>query len=37
MAAIYGLSGFLIVNQVNPNFLDNIILLPLLLGSQWCH
>ncbi|EMB73534.1 TPA: YfhO family protein [Streptococcus mutans] len=31
IAAIYGLSGFLIVNQVNPNFLDNIILLPLLL------
>lgn len=31
LSAVYGLSGFLIVNQVNPNFLDNIILLPLLL------
>ncbi|MGT2680532.1 glycosyltransferase PgfM2 [Streptococcus ratti] len=31
IAAVYGLSGFLIVHQVNPNFLDNLILLPLLI------
>lgn len=27
----YGLNGFFLANQVNPNFLDNLILLPLLL------
>lgn len=27
----YSMNGFLISNQVNPNFLDNIILLPLLM------
>ncbi|MGT2948515.1 glycosyltransferase PgfM2 [Streptococcus devriesei] len=31
VAAVYGLSGFLVVHQVNPNFLDNLILLPLLI------
>lgn len=28
---LYGMNGFLIANQINPNFLDNIILFPLLL------
>lgn len=31
IALAYSLNGFLVVNQVNPNFLDNLILLPLLL------
>ena len=31
ISAVYGLSGFFIVHQVNPNFLDNLILLPLLI------
>ncbi len=31
IASIYGLNGFLITNQINPNFLDNIVLLPLLM------
>ncbi|EHJ53354.1 glycosyltransferase PgfM2 [Streptococcus macacae] len=31
IASIYGLSGFLIANQMNPNFLDNMIFLPLLM------
>lgn len=31
IAISYGLNGFLLANQVNPNFLDNVILLPLLL------
>lgn len=30
-AIAYAMNGFLITNQVNPNFLDNIILLPLLM------
>lgn len=31
VSTAYGLNGFFIANQVNPNFLDNLILLPLLL------
>ena len=27
----YGLNGFFLANQVNPNFLDNVILLPLFI------
>lgn len=31
VSTIYSMNGFLVSNQINPNFLDNIILLPLLI------
>lgn len=31
ISLLYGMNGYLIVNQINPNFLDNLILFPVLL------